>query len=174
MHDSHISHPARPTWAAGRQAADRSVVLGLGVVLLAGGFATYAQEQTPARSEDSAGFKVIIHGDNPTVELEADLIARIFRKKVRRWSHDVRVVPVDLKRDSPIREAFTRAVHKKSVTAIVGYWQRMIFGRGEKPPEEKATEEEVLALVRADPGAIGYVSAGKTLGDGVKELQVIP
>ena len=41
-------------------------------------------------------------------------------------------------------------------------------------PHEKETEDEVLAFVRAEPGAIGYVSADKKLGDGVKELKVIP
>jgi hypothetical protein len=36
-----------------------------------------------------------------------------------------------------------------------------------------ATEAEVLAHIRATPGAIGYVSAGASLGTGVRKVEVV-
>lgn len=170
----HTLQFARRGWVTDRQALRGlmpSVVL---VLLIAAGLAVDAQEQMAAASDDSPGFKLIVHGNNPTTGLKAVYIAKLFRKKLKRWDHGVLVVPVDLERDSPVREAFTRAVHKKSVTAIMSYWHRMLFSGRDHPPQEKATEDEVLAFVGADPGAIGYVSAGRKLADGVKELQVTP
>ena len=57
-----------------------------------------------------------------------------------RWDNGELVVPVDLVPRHPVRKVFTRAVHKKSITAIGSFWQRIIFsGRG-SPPTEKASE----------------------------------
>ncbi len=152
----------------------RLVRVGLCVVLLATGLAVSAQDDDSGDDPESVGFKVIVHSDNPIAELETDAVVKMFRKKIRRWDHGVPVVPVDLKADSPVREAFTRSVHNKSVTAIESFWQRMIFSGRDTPPEEKTTEDAVLAFVRANPGAIGYVSADKELGDGAKEVTLTP
>ncbi len=123
---------------------------------------------------DGATFQVVVNADNPTTELPAAKVARMFLKKLRRWDHGTRTLPVDLGLKSPIRKDFTKSVHGKSVTAIKSYWQRMIFGRGEVPPDEMSSEEEILEIVRANPGAIGYVAAETPLGDGVKKLKVTP
>ncbi len=128
----------------------------------------------PAKGGTDATFRVLIHADNPTAELPADKIARMFLKKVKRWDHDVLVLPIDLGLRDPIRKDFTRSVHGKSVTAINSFWQRMIFGRGEVPPPAVSSEQEVLDFVRANPGAIGYVAAETELLDGVKELKITP
>ena len=81
-------------------------------------------------------------------------------------------MPVDLSANSPVREAFSLAIHERDVNAVKSYWQRQIFsGRG-VPPPEKASDSEVLAFVRANPGAVGYVSSGTAVGSGVKVLEV--
>ena len=149
-------------------------------VMLVAGMSLPAQEppaETPSEQDSqeaqaSEGFQVVINAQNPTTELPANRIARIFLKKLKRWDNGVRVQPVDLEVNSATREAFTRNVHGKSVTAIKSYWQRMIFSGRDVPPEERKTEREVLEFVRAHPGAIGYVAADTPLGDGVKKLDV--
>ncbi len=133
-----------------------------------------ARDATRASSDEQATFQVIIHADNPTVEMEAARISRIFRKKVKRWDHDVRILPVDLYLKSPVRKAFTGSVHGKSVTAIHSLWTRMIFAGTDIPPDEKASEEEVVDFVRVNPGAIGYVAGDVELPSGVKELKITP
>ena len=55
--------------------------------------------------------------------------------------------------------------------AIAAYWNALIFSGRELPPLEKATDADVIAYVRATPGAIGYVSAGADIA-GVKLLAV--
>ncbi len=136
--------------------------------------ATTPQPKPATKPADKAVFQVIINAANPTEELVAKDIAKMFLKKDKRWDHGVRVVPVDLDPRSPIREAFTKSVHRKSVTAIQSLWQRYIFSGRDVPPDQKSSDKEALDFVRANPGAIGYVAAATSLGDGVKKLKVTP
>jgi ABC-type phosphate transport system substrate-binding protein len=124
--------------------------------------------------QDDPGYKVIIHGENPTVELEQSKVAKIFLKRIRRWDDDEPVTAVDQNKDSPARIAFTKGVHGKDVGAILKYWQRMIFSGRDVNPEELAGDVQVLKFVRTHRGAIGYVSGTTDLGEGVKELKVTP
>ncbi len=157
----------------------RPLVLAAGFVLCLLGPTLAAQQEpasgaTPAKAEDEATFQVVIHAGNPTVEMTAAKIKRMFRKKVRRWDHDVRALPIDLDARSPIRKDFTRSVHGTSVTAIKSLWIRMIFSGTDEPPEEMASEMEALSYVRTHPGAIAYVAAETALPDGVKKLKITP
>ncbi len=132
---------------------------------------------TSAVAQDGPGdadttFQVVVHAGNPTTVMVASKVDRMFLKKLKRWDHGERVLPVDLEAKSPIRKAFTKFVHGKSVTAIKSFWQRMIFSGRDVPPEEKQSEKDVLDFVRANPGAIGYVATETALGDGVKKLTI--
>jgi ABC-type phosphate transport system substrate-binding protein len=123
------------------------------------------------------GFRLIVNADNPATAMAAKDLAKIFIKKTSTWSGwrvadgEVKVVAID-QHDNAVRQAFSDAVHGKSVSAIERYWQKMIFsGRG-VPPDKADGDAAVIAYVRAHPGAIGYVSGAAALGAGVKELRI--
>ena len=160
-------HPA-DVWRPGRARLARlTLALALGSQMA-------AQEPPPAEHPEKESFQVVVNAQNPATELSANRVARMFLKRVKRWDHGVRVTPIDLGLNSKAREAFTETVHRKSVTAIKSFWQRMIFSGRDAPPEEMRSEQEILEFVRTHPGAIGYVAADTPLGNGVKELDVIP
>ena len=115
---------------------------------------------------------VIVHPDNPAQSLRRDEVSRLFLKKITRWSDGRPAAPVDLVESSPARNAFSRDVHLRPPAAIKKYWQQMLFSGESAPPPEVATEADVLALVRSDPAAIGYVSDEAVLR-GVKILDVV-
>ena len=125
----------------------------------------------PAASQQS-GYAVIVNEANSVATLSAEEVSKIFFKKTHRWTNGQDVVPVDLPESAPAREAFSAAVHGKSVGAVRAYWQQQIFSGRAVPPAEKPSDEQVVAFVRATPGAIGYVSAGASLS-GVKRVQVV-
>ena len=56
--------------------------------------------------------------------------------------------------------------------AIKKYWQQKVFSGEAAPPPEVATEADVLAQVRSDPAAVGYVSDEAVL-QGVKILDIV-
>jgi hypothetical protein len=66
-----------------------------------------------------------------------------------------------------------RTVHEKRVAAVKSCWQQQIFSGRAVPPMEKAAESQILAFVKQNPGAVGYVSeAAETAG--VRVLTVTP
>jgi len=117
-------------------------------------------------------FKIVINETNRTSSISKRDVSRCFMKQTNTWISGQPVVPVDLAASSETRQAFSVAIHNRDVNAVKSYWQREIFsGRG-VPPAEKASDQEVLAFVRANPGAVGYVSADADVGEGVRVLAI--
>ncbi|HEV8582245.1 MAG TPA: hypothetical protein VGX68_24505 [Thermoanaerobaculia bacterium] len=115
---------------------------------------------------------VIVNSANPVSGMHAEEVSEAFLKKAPRWPDGVEIVPVDLSEGSAVREAFSRRVHSKPAAAVKAYWQRMIFSGREVPPPEKATGADVVAFVRTNRGAIGYVGIDTVLGSGVKVIRI--
>jgi ABC-type phosphate transport system substrate-binding protein len=117
-------------------------------------------------------FRVVVNSNNPTPGMARDQVARLFLKKATSWPSGQAAQPVDQSKDSAVRRSFSQAVLGKDVAAVESYWQQAIFSGRAVPPAEKGSDAEVIAFVRQNPGAIGYVSAGADLGPSVKELDV--
>jgi hypothetical protein len=115
---------------------------------------------------------VIVNPENRADTLRREEVSRLFLKKTTRWADGRVAVPVDLVETSAAREAFSRDIHRRPASAIKKYWQQMVFSGESAPPPEVATEDEVLAMVRSDPAAIGYVSDEVVL-HGVKIIDVV-
>jgi ABC-type phosphate transport system substrate-binding protein len=119
----------------------------------------------------AADYQVIVHPTNANDSLTRDQVERMFLKRLVKWEGGAIVSPVDQARDSGARAAFTKGVHRKTVGAVVSYWQQQIFaGRG-IPPAEMANDAAVLAFVAANPGAIGYIT-GTATATGVKVVAI--
>ena len=118
------------------------------------------------------GFRVVVNTANPATSLSADEMSRIFLRRTTRWPSGHAAVPVDQPVGSPARELFSQAVHGMKVGAVKAYWRRQIFTGNGVPPVERASDAEVLELVRSDPNAVGYVGPETPLGPGVRVLQI--
>jgi ABC-type phosphate transport system substrate-binding protein len=118
------------------------------------------------------GFKVVVHETNPVSSVNKQQLSRCFMKELKTWSSGHPVIPVDQTASALVREEFSKSIHGRDANAVKSFWQRQIFsGRG-VPPPELASDREVLDFVRANPGAVGYVSSSANPGDGVKVLAV--
>lgn len=124
----------------------------------------------PAMSH-AQDYQVVVNSANPTDILTKDQLGKMFLKKIVKWDTGTPIVPVDQTATSAVRASFNKAVHAKPASAIASYWQQQIFAGRDVPPAEKAGDAAVLAFVKANPGAIGYVSAGGST-DGVKVLSI--
>lgn len=123
-------------------------------------------------SAQTTDFRVIAHPDASVDRIDAGTLSRIFLKKTERWEDGSRIFPVDQVESSPVREAFSREVHGRSVAAIKAYWQQRIFSGREVPPPEKVSDRDVVEFVRATPGAVGYVASGTPI-QGVETVEVV-
>ncbi|SRR6266498_294805 len=123
-----------------------------------------------ARSPAAESFVVIVNAAN-SATMTRDEIADVFMKRITRWSPSgAPIVVVDELPSSPARQEFSRVVLRRGVEAMEAYWQQQIFSGRDVPPVVKETDDDVLAFVRRNPGAIGYVSAGANL-DGVRAVR---
>jgi hypothetical protein len=59
------------------------------------------------------------------------------------------------------------------VPSVKSFWQEVVFsGRGEPPPE-RASDADIIAYVRVNPNAVGYIGE-TTPTDAVKVITVTP
>jgi ABC-type phosphate transport system substrate-binding protein len=119
----------------------------------------------------SDGFRVVANPSVTVTTLSPNELSRLFLKKTTSWPDGQKAVVVDQERIAPVRSAFSLAVHHRDADAIASYWQTMVFSGRDTPPPVKTTDAAVLALVRATPGAVGYVSEATPL-EGVKAIAV--
>ena len=122
-------------------------------------------------SQAGDGFVIIVNDSNTTESISREDLSRIFLKKLKKWDNGLKASVVDQNRNSSVRAAFSEKVLHRSVSAVTSYWQNKIFsGRG-VPPVELQSDADVVAFVRGDAGAVGYVSPGASK-TGVKVLTV--
>lgn len=124
------------------------------------------------RRAAAQGFTIIVNAANATSAMSRDEAAMLFLKQKLTWSNGQKVVPVDLAKASPARAAFSKQVLGRTVAGVGSYWQGQIFAGGAQPPVERPSDAEVVAFVRANPNAVGYVSSGAALPDGVRTVSL--
>jgi ABC-type phosphate transport system substrate-binding protein len=134
--------------------------LALALLLLAG----------PAAAQEPC--KVIVNPANPATQIERAALVAIFKGAMPRWKDASPVQAVDQSIKSPARAAFTEKMLRDSLMAMQTYWFKQLQ-QGRVPPMVKASDQEVAAYVKANRGAIGYVSEGFALDDSVKVLKVV-
>ncbi len=97
-------------------------------------------------------------------------ISRLFLGKLKQYANGTKVEPINQKMGSVIRNEFESKVLKKSASQIKAYWSKRVFSGKGKPPKEVTSDQEVLAIVSANAGAIGYVDAAN-VNDSVKVVK---
>jgi len=133
------------------------------IVLLALGIAQ------PVLAQDAV---IVVNSANAAASMPKADVAALFLKHTTKWPDGSTAVCVDQGESAPVREAFSKKVLGKSTSAVKAYWQHQIFSGHDLPPVEKSGDQAVLEFVRTNPGAVGYVSSGTSLGNGVKALSV--
>jgi len=116
-------------------------------------------------AQDTISFKVIVNSSNTTTVLSRKQLSKFFLKKATKWGNGNKILPVDLLENSPVREVFSKDIHKRSVTKVRAYWQKQIFSGRNVPPPQMEYEDDIIAFVEADSGAIGYVSESTRLSE---------
>jgi ABC-type phosphate transport system substrate-binding protein len=119
-------------------------------------------------------FKIVINEANTTTSITKANLSDCFMKQAATytWISGQPLIPIDQSASSQTRRAFSTEIHGRDVNAVKSHWQRQIFSGKAVPPQEKASDDEVLAFIRENPGAVGYVARSTVLGPGVKELEI--
>ena len=126
----------------------------------------------PAVTQEPA-FKIVVNSSNPVSSLTKARLSQLFLKEIRECDHGQSVIPVQLGHDSSVRASFSEFIHGRDLAAIQSYWSRMVFSGRALPPSEKTNDQEILAFVRANPGAVGYVSEETPVGEGLRVIEIV-
>jgi ABC-type phosphate transport system substrate-binding protein len=118
-----------------------------------------------------APVKVVAHPLVKGTQIPRAALASIFLKQAPRWSDGSAVLPVDQSVKSPVRSAFCNRLLGQPLIDVQIYWQKKM-SVGVVPPPVKTSDEDVLGYVASTPGAIGYISSGTSVPEGVKTLEV--
>ncbi len=127
------------------------------LLLLAAG-ASRAQAQTV----------VIANKSVQEQSVDAAAMRNFFTLGKTQWSNGARVTVVELKPDGVSKEAFYGFIGMRPADVRKQWMRVQLSGEGQ-PPAMLDSEEAVVKLVAATPGAIGYVSAAAATGE-VKKL----
>ncbi len=152
----------------------RDMLLGLlrTLILLLAALASPANADGPACEMRS--FRLVTNAVNAARRESAGRVSAMFLRQIREWPDGTRILPVDLPADSKVRDDFSRAVHGRPAVAIHNQWLQSIFsGRG-APPTQVKTEEDVVAYVAKNKGAIGYIACGTAVPQGLRVLEIEP
>jgi ABC-type phosphate transport system substrate-binding protein len=116
-------------------------------------------------------YKIIVNEVNPESSVSKSDLSAIFLKTKTKWGDGSAVTPIDQNARSAVREAFSQDVHGRGVGAIRSHWQQAAFSGAGTAPLERSSDADVIAFVKSNPGAVGYISADADAA-GVKVLQV--
>lgn len=149
-----------------RSVAVAATVLAIASTGIAG--TAVAQRTSDADKE----FVVIVGEASPLTTVSREQLSQIFLKKTKTLPGGREAMPVDIVGHAKARIAFSNAVHKRSLVAIQNFWNQQIFSGKEVPPPQMAREVDIVAFVRGNPDAVGYVSPTAELGPGVRVLRL--
>src|SRR6187402_649039 len=94
----------------------------------------------------------------PRLSFDRDTLRNVYLKRIFIDSDGIKLTPVNLPADSPLRDAFTKTILHMSEQPMQDYWDKQYF-QGVSPPYVLASDEAVITFVAATPGAVGYVAS---------------
>lgn len=126
---------------------------------------------TPAALAGDA-FLVVVHPQNPVELLTRTQVSDIFLGKTGAWDHGTDIDLVVPDHRSELSCTFAEEIHDRSIESVQRYWARQVTAGRLQPPDQKASEAEVVAGVARSVGAVGYVSTSADVSS-VKVLGIV-
>ena len=121
------------------------------------------------RTASAQEIKIVANSAVGVSDITTDLASKIFLKQAAKFADGSPATPIYQAKTTPARIAFDKVVLGKTVAAVETFWQGQIFSGKDTPPASKASDDDVIAFVKATPGGIGYVSGAASTA-GVKVL----
>lgn len=113
-----------------------------------------------ALAEQARPIAVIMQNDEEASKLAAEDLSLIYWRKKQYWQGGLRIHPVNLHAEHPLRLNFSKVVLGSLPATQTNYWNGLYF-HGTTPPYSVQSEEAVIRFVANTKGAIGYVDACK-------------
>lgn len=100
---------------------------------------------------------VIVNAANSATLSESD-VKRIFLGKMKTYPGAGTVIAVNLTEGSATKSYFDDTLLGKSQSQMKAFWAKSVFSGKGSPPQELASDADIVKLVAENPAVIGYVS----------------
>jgi hypothetical protein len=110
-----------------------------------------------ASSAALADAYVIVNAANPVQALRRRDVDDLFMGRQRAFPDGEFALLFDLPRDSAQRTTFYRLLTGMPMAQVNSYWARLMFAGYSVPPSPLPDEAAMLAMVKRNPSAIGYL-----------------
>ncbi len=105
-----------------------------------------------------AGVAIVVHPSNNS-SFDKSTIKKIFLGKTKSFSNGRAAILISASSKDPVTDEFNKSVIGKSSNQVNAYWSKMIFTGKGTPPQEMASNGEIISAVSANPDAIAYIDA---------------
>lgn len=135
-------------------------VLRMSIALAILGFATPAL----------AGEILIANSGNGVAKVSKKTLKKMLLGKGKKWKGGEKVVLGTLA-GGTIHEKFIKKFAGKTAKQFTNYWRKMVFSGKGKMPKSFESEDDLIAFVAENDGALGYIDSA-TAHDAVKEMPI--
>lgn len=118
----------------------------------------------PASLPARADLVVVAHPKSGVTRLSRAEVINIFLGRLRQLPSGAAASPIDLPSHFAERDNFYRKLVNKEPAEIASYWSRLVFSGGTQPPYPARDNDDVLAHVARDTGAIAYLDRSRVDG----------
>lgn len=106
-----------------------------------------------------ADIAVIANRTGKLTRITPGQLSDLYLGRSRSLPDSTSVQVIELTRNSTLRERFFRRINGMTLRQVNAYWARLQFSGQVLPPPALEDETSVLAAIRDNPNAIGYVDA---------------
>lgn len=106
-----------------------------------------------------ADIAVIANRAGKLTRITPGQLSDLYLGRSRSLPDSTSVQVIELTRNSTLRERFFRRINGMTLRQVNAYWARLQFSGQVLPPPALEDETSVLAAIRDNPNAIGYVDA---------------
>lgn len=114
---------------------------------------------------------VVVGKSSAVATIDAAELERVFTGKSKSLGGS-EVEPINQAENSSTTEEFNRLALNKSNSQVKAYWSKLVFTGKGQIPKAVNSDAEMIATLKNDPKAIGYVDAAAVSSD-VKVLMTL-
>jgi len=114
---------------------------------------------------------VVVHSSVPADSLSQSQLRNIFTLRQTQWPDGSPVKIIVLTDNSPIHQRFCREQLRLFPYQLNSIWDKRSFSGTGRRPQQVDNVAAMLALLRTEPGAIGYVEQ-YTAEPAIKEVRI--
>ena len=100
---------------------------------------------------------VVVANKGVSDSMSKEQVSDVFMGKASSLPGGAAAAPHDLPENNALREEFYTKLTGKSAAQVKSYWAKMAFTGKGIPPKEAVSSAEMLKVIAATPGAIGYI-----------------